>query len=213
VVPSDWFRITLFFEKVASFIPLFHATSFQQRYRPHPDDIQYREVDTEEMLILYGMFCLIGKIFDVTFFLLIHHQTCGGSVFSAMAQKLYEDAVRLNEVENCTFSLLQGCILLASYYQTSRPSTTSWMLIGTCCRIAIELGLNKLDESIIFFSPRCPVDLDYGMEPEKKKKRRAWWLVWELDVFSSTNSPTSSYDWQEPNASLAARLRRKLASK
>lgn len=108
-----------------------------------------------------------------------------GSVFSAMAQKIYEDAVRLNEIENCTFSLLQGCILLAFYYQTSRPSTTSWMLIGTCCRIAIELGLNKLDESIIF----APQDAQWTsiMEwSQKEEKRRAWWLVWELDVFSST---------------------------
>ncbi len=181
---SDYFRITLFFEKIAPFIPLFHAPDFQKRYRPHADETQYREVDTEGMLILYGMFALSARFSTSSFFGEIPPKA-RGNVFSRMAQSIYDDAVRLNDIERCTFSLLQGCILLAFYHQTSRPSTQSWMLIGTCCRIAIELGLNKVDE-VVILSPEAPQWMSTIEWSQKEERRRAWWLVWELDVFSST---------------------------
>ena len=54
-----------------------------------------------------------------------------------------------------------------------------------CSRLAFELGLDKIDEDLL--------GVDYSSEwespyewVEREEKRRAWWLVWELDVFAST---------------------------
>jgi hypothetical protein len=175
----------LFFEKVATFIPLFHAPSFRRKYRVHDTSIdRYAELDAEDVLILNAMFALSARFSAHSYF----GDTPAkgrGSVFSAIAKALYEDALRLDKLEQCTLPLLQGCILLAFYQQTSRPTTQSWLLIGMCCRIAFDLGLNKLDEDILL-SPHAASWESAEEWSQQEEQRRAWWLVWELDVFSST---------------------------
>ena len=110
-------------------------------------------------------------------------------LFGSKAKALFDEALRMDKLEESSLSLLQGCILLSFYQQTSLPTTQSWLLIGTCCRLAMDLGLNTLDEEIISSRTTDNINrLDIEEWSRREEQRRAWWLVWELDVFASTIS-------------------------
>jgi hypothetical protein len=106
-----------------------------------------------------------------------------GQIFAAKARTLYDAAFSHDGHWQPSLALLQGCILLSFHEQTSRPSTSSWFLIGSSVRLALVLGLNNTD-----------AEQDEPQVAQKtpdewvitEEKRRAWWAVWELDVFSST---------------------------
>jgi hypothetical protein len=108
-----------------------------------------------------------------------------GAPFAAQAKSIYIDLMRPDKPARSSLSFLQGCILLAYYEETCGPSFESWLSVGICSRLASELGLDKIDKDLI--------GVDYSSQwkspnewVEREEKRRAWWLVWELDVFAST---------------------------
>ncbi|OAL20286.1 hypothetical protein AYO22_08998 [Fonsecaea multimorphosa] len=138
-----------------------------------------------------------------------------GKVFARKANALYAEALQsdergLDEGNEISLGFLQGCILLAFYEQTNRITTQSWLLIGTCCRLAIDLGLNELDKDVFIADEVAGSTAPPGEEHNQQRqgqqqhqhqhqydaaqeswvqteeKRRAWWLVWELDVFAAT---------------------------
>jgi hypothetical protein len=110
-------------------------------------------------------------------------------MFGCKAKVLYTEILQRDELEQSNLSFLQGCILLSFYQQTSLPTTESWLLIGTCCRLAIDLGLDVIDEDVISSGLLCTTTAITPEEWSKREEqRRAWWLVWELDVFASTLS-------------------------
>jgi hypothetical protein len=186
---SDIYRIELFFEKVQCFIPLFHAPNFRKRFRVHdPDETRYCSLTIEEALILNGMLALSARLSYSPYF----GETAPkarAKVFGSKAKALYDETLRMDKLEQSSLTLLQGCILLSFYQQTSLPTTQSWLLIGTCCRLAIDLGLNTLDEDIICLGPAYNINSVTCEEwSRQEERRRTWWLVWELDVFASTIS-------------------------
>ncbi|EXL90201.1 hypothetical protein FOIG_16538 [Fusarium odoratissimum NRRL 54006] len=87
----------------------------------------------------------------------------------------------LRAAQKNTLKFLQGCTLLAFQLYLHGPTTEGWMVIGTCTRLANELGLHAIDfqsESDVF----SPVSLEWS---KKEGLRRVWWSVWELDAFSA----------------------------
>jgi hypothetical protein len=81
--------------------------------------------------------------------------------------------------------LLQGFILLGWCYQISGGAAQSCLLSGICCHLAYELGLNNIDRDIM--------DADASSQwtsveewSSREGLRRLWWLIWELDMFSTT---------------------------
>ncbi|EXJ70978.1 uncharacterized protein A1O5_05971 [Cladophialophora psammophila CBS 110553] len=130
-----------------------------------------------------------------------------GKAFARKANAFYAEALQSDEQgsdegNEISLGFLQGCILLAFYEQTNRITTQSWLLIGTCCRLAIDLGLNEMDKDVITSNeiamPTAPPAEEHRQPHQhqylaaedswvqKEEKRRAWWLVWELDVFAAT---------------------------
>lgn len=110
-------------------------------------------------------------------------------LFGCKAKALYTEILQRSILEQSSLSLLQGCILLSFYQLTSLPTTESWLLVGTCCRLAIDLGLDVIDEDVI--SSGLIYDTNALTLEEwkaREEQRRAWWLVWELDIFASTIS-------------------------
>lgn len=115
-----------------------------------------------------------------------------GKAFARKATALYTQALQSDdqgeELTQNSLDFLQGCILLAFYEQTNKITTQSWLLIGTCSRLAIDLGLNETDKNASHMKTaavpgeQSPAEF-WTLEEEK---RRAWWLVWELDVFAAT---------------------------
>lgn len=106
-----------------------------------------------------------------------------GQIFAAKARALYDVAFSHDGRWQPSLALLQGCILLSFHEQTNRPSTSSWFLIGSSVRLALELGLNNIDaeQDEPQVAQKTP---DEWVVTEEK--RRAWWAVWELDIFAST---------------------------
>jgi hypothetical protein len=90
-----------------------------------------------------------------------------------------------DKLARSSLSFLQGCILLSFYEETGGPSFESWLSIGMCSCLAFELGLDKIDEDLpgVDYSSQWKSPSEWV---EREEKRRAWWLVWELDVFAST---------------------------
>lgn len=181
---TKW-RIDLFFEKIAGFTHLVHPGRFRARFHSqHNADISACQLSIQEALLVYSMMALSARFSNAPEFSAIPaHQR--GSLFATHASRLYQEATRLEELDApCSLLLLQGCILLAIYQITCRPSTKSWVTIGTGCRLALELGLNRIDADIL--SESDEVSLTPDEWSKREEQRRAWWLIWELDVFSST---------------------------
>ncbi|OAP55543.1 hypothetical protein AYL99_10516 [Fonsecaea erecta] len=204
--------IDLFFLRLQLSIPIFHEPRFRQKF--HVDSTnndRYARLSIEDALILTAMMALSARFSTNEFF----PSTCAskdkGKVFARKANALYAEALQSDERGGCddgneiSLGYLQGCILLAFYEQTNRITTQSWLLIGTCCRLAIDLGLNELDRDVFIpdeaatsstappaekHTQRQQQQQQYEAAKEswvqKEEKRRAWWLVWELDVFAAT---------------------------
>ncbi|KNB01460.1 hypothetical protein FOXG_04694 [Fusarium oxysporum f. sp. lycopersici 4287] len=101
-----------------------------------------------------------------------------GEEFAESAKDMY---YYLRAAQKNTLEFLQVCTLLAFQLYLHGPTTEGWMVIGTCTRLANELGLHAIDfesESDVF----SPVSLEWS---KKEGLRRVWWSVWELDTFSA----------------------------
>jgi hypothetical protein len=171
--------IEAFFENIQPWLPMLHRPRFLARYadlsKSCSDGLQGLPVD--EALLLYGIFALAARFSSSEFFGDIP-PIQRGDRFAEEAESLYEQA---RAISTPTLTYLQGCILLAFYYYTSKPCPHSWILTGVCVRIAYELDLAEIDaDEIQNLTPAAWV--------EKEEMRRAWWLVWELDTFGSTMS-------------------------
>ncbi|KAJ9615910.1 hypothetical protein H2200_001987 [Cladophialophora chaetospira] len=142
----------------------------------------YSNLKKEDAFMLNGVMAMSSRFSSSPFFDNMTPVT-RGQIFATKARALYDAAFSHDSPWQPSLALLQGCILLSFHEQTSRPSTSSWFLIGSSVRLALELGLNnidaKADEAQV--TPKAP---DEWVLTEEK--RRAWWAVWELDVFSST---------------------------
>ena len=142
----------------------------------------YPKLKPEDAFILNGVMAMSSRFSNSPFFDNMGPLT-RGQIFAAKARALYELAFSHDGRWQPSLALLQGCILLSYYEQTSRPSTSSWFLIGSSVRLALELGLNNIDAGQDE-PPAAQKTSDEWVIMEEK--RRAWWAVWELDVFSST---------------------------
>lgn len=115
--------------------------------------------------------------------------------FHGIATRLINDAL-----EECSDNAPPLCVLQAMVLTTFQQLATgvrgrAWRSLGTCIRIAYELELHLIDR-------RIDQDLDFTISKNLEKwileeeRRRAWWALWEFDVFASTirRLPTA-IDW------------------
>jgi hypothetical protein len=91
-------------------------------------------------------------------------------------------------------SLLQAAVLLAHGQLSQGVQGKAWRSLGICVRVAYQLNLHLLDSGHV--SKDDEVDVEQWCNREEK--RRAWWAVWEMDVFASTirRCPTA-IDWSQ----------------
>jgi hypothetical protein len=95
--------------------------------------------------------------------------------------------------ETPSLCILQALIIATHLQLTQGVRGKAWRSLGTCVRLAYELDLHLVDSG-------CE-DLD-GLEVEqwcwREEKRRAWWAIWEMDVFASTIRRTPpAIDWSQ----------------
>jgi hypothetical protein len=176
-------RIDLFFERVQCFLPLFHRSRFLDRFRTlNDEDSSYADLRKEDRFILNGVMALSSRFSNSPFFENMAPVT-RGEIFANKARASYDAAFSHDGRWQPSLALLQGCILLSFHDQTCRPSVSSWFLIGSSIRLALELGLNNVDADQNDKVIAQRTDEECVLMEER---RRAWWTVWELDVFSST---------------------------
>jgi hypothetical protein len=180
--------IHVFFDRIQCWLPLLHKPSFLARYMNQlergPNSMDNLEV--EERLLLSCIFALSARYSDSAEFAgiqppLREHR------FKEMARRLYDDARNL---QSASITYLQGCILLSFCYYTSGFSAQGWIVVGVCVRLAYELALSDIDDD---YEDDKNSGHDNQMSTgltvlKKEERRRAWWLVWELDTFGSTVS-------------------------
>ena len=178
-------RIETFFRRVQGFIPLFHRPNLLQKYKVHgSDDRRYKDLQIVDAFVLAGIFALSAR-FSVASYFVDTAPKERGALFAAHAKSIYIELMTSDKLARSSLSFLQGCILLSFYEETGGPSFESWLSIGMCSRLAFELGLDKIDEDLpgVDYSSQWKSPSEWV---EREEKRRAWWLVWELDVFAST---------------------------
>ena len=172
--------IHLFLDKIQPWMPIFHRPNFLkfcgQALDNNADDVlQY--LDLQDRLLYLGIFAMSAR-FSTTLDPSVKASE-RGQRFARQAKKIYD--IARDEVEpNLTF--LQGCILLSFHYYTSGLSAQGWVTVGVCVRMAYALGLHEIDGDDLEKQ-----DEGTSLDPvEIERRRRVWWLVWELDCFGST---------------------------
>ena len=88
--------------------------------------------------------------------------------------------------------LLQAFILVSHGQLTQGVLGRAWRMLGTSVRLAYEMNMHLVDAR----GPEYALNSKRWCEDEEK--RRAWWAIWEMDVFATTirRTPTA-VDWSQ----------------
>ncbi|RHZ50597.1 fungal specific transcription factor domain-containing protein [Aspergillus thermomutatus] len=184
--------INTYFENMTA-ISLFHQPTFR-------DKMAHIASPTQLIALLAAMFT-----FAVRFHSGAHERSQNDT--HRQATLYLNQAVRaidaaLDECGDFTppLCLLQASILAAHFQLTRGVLGRAWRMLGTCVRLAYEMNLHLVD--VRCTSPAT--DADKWCEDEER--RRAWWAVWEMDVFATTirRTPTA-VDWSQLETFLPVR--------
>ncbi|KND93288.1 hypothetical protein TOPH_02354, partial [Tolypocladium ophioglossoides CBS 100239] len=90
--------------------------------------------------------------------------------------------------------ILQAFIIAAHCQLAQGVLGKAWRTLGTCVRLAYELNLHLIDMK----DSENPGEADPKTWCDNEEKRRAWWAIWEMDVFATTirRTPTA-VDWSQ----------------
>lgn len=109
-------------------------------------------------------------------------------------------AIKECEDEPVPLSLLQTLILITHWLLIQGVRGRAWRYLGVAVRIAYELNMHLIDAN---------KSQDDEMQSEEwcedEERRRAWWAIWEMDVFASVirRCPTA-IDWSQNETLLPA---------
>lgn len=121
--------------------------------------------------------------------------------FRAIGIKYMEQAMEELDDEPLSLPLLQALILNTHCLLVQRVRGKAWRYLGTCIRTAYELNLHLIDAGKQSHEPITNVE-KWCVEEEW---RRAWWAIWEMDVFASViRRCPSGIDWAQNETFLPA---------
>lgn len=178
-------RIETYFDNMVA-INLFHQPSFY-------DKLSRTASPTEVTALLAAMIA-----FSVRF------QSAGNGVetegnthrraahFLNLASDYSNDALKECDDRTPPLCLLQAFILVSHGQLTQGVLGRAWRTLGTCVRLAYEMNLHLVDARGAEYA------LNSKRWREGEEKRRAWWAIWEMDVFATTirRTPTA-VDWSQ----------------
>lgn len=109
--------------------------------------------------------------------------------FLAMALKFVDEAFVECDDDPPPICVVQALIITTHCHLTKGVHGKAWRLLGTCVRLAYELNLHLVDALEVAGDGRE----DATRWRDAEEKRRAWWAIWEMDVFASTirRTPTA----------------------
>ncbi|KAL5354737.1 hypothetical protein ACLOAV_000826 [Pseudogymnoascus australis] len=192
--------------KIQSLIKLYFAnmTSFSL-FRQPTFDAKLRAITSSAELnaLLAAMFaysvrfeaqgtetCAQGNFSD-------HPNTTMNERFLDMALSFIDQALIECADETPSLNLLQAMILTTFQQLICGVRGRAWRALGRCVRIAYELYLHLIDTNKGNQDAHC-LEADAEKWSNNEERRRAWWAIWEMDVFASTirRCPTS-IDWTQ----------------
>jgi hypothetical protein len=159
-------------------INLFHEPSFSEK-------LAAMKCPTQAAALLAAMFTSCARF---------SHQgepqeetNCRANHYLNLALRLIDDAMKECGDRTPPLCVLQAAILTAFCQLTQGVLGRAWRTLGTCVRLAYEMNLHLVDVQ----HPRDVVDIDRWCADEEK--RRAWWAIWEMDVFATAirRTPTA----------------------
>jgi hypothetical protein len=77
--------------------------------------------------------------------------------------------------------LLQALVLISHWLLIQGVRGRAWRFLGVCIRVAYEMNLHLIDSG----KPPEYIEKDQILWAQDEDKRRAWWAIWEMDVFAS----------------------------
>jgi hypothetical protein len=77
--------------------------------------------------------------------------------------------------------LLQALVLISHWLLIQGVRGRAWRFLGVCIRVAYEMNLHLIDSG----KPPEYLEQDQVLWAQDEDKRRAWWAIWEMDVFAS----------------------------
>lgn len=107
-------------------------------------------------------------------------QQDGKTEFSDLALKFVEEAIQECRDEPIPLVLLQALILLTHWLLIQGVKGRAWRYLGVAIRAACELSLHLVDSKRV--NKTCTSPQQWA---EDEERRRAWWAIWEMDLFAS----------------------------
>lgn len=105
------------------------------------------------------------------------------------AARLNRDCIDADPDATPPLHLLQSLLIITLLQVFRGVRGLAWRQVGLCIRIALELRLHRLDARSERASDRPgqkPNEYNQQEIAHLEEKRRAWWALWEMDVFTST---------------------------
>ncbi|KAJ9615219.1 hypothetical protein H2200_001293 [Cladophialophora chaetospira] len=183
-VPQDLVEelINLYFSKVHCFVPILHKPQFMSNLASIDVNCAHHDqASLEKRFLLFNMIALAAR-FSTSYFFGDIPAVDRGNDFAEKAKILYGESLRT--IQNPTLEYLQACTLLAWYLYLSGPNSQGWLMIGTCTRLAYDLGIDKVDLKV-HKNPETGPSMTWR---KREELRRTWWSIWELDTFASAIS-------------------------
>ncbi|KAK4943082.1 hypothetical protein LTR10_017281 [Elasticomyces elasticus] len=175
-------RTNLYFENVTS-LSLFHRPSF--------DSMVYKTLPPEQSVALLAAMSAISAHYaqpDKSNSQ-SHSQPTTNNLspqrFYKLAWTTIQEQLENHEENKPPLYLLQALILIALYECIVSAKGRSWRTLGICVRIAHELELHLTDQYLQGQS-LAQQKVSQDIWTRKEELRRAWWILWQLDIFVST---------------------------
>ncbi|KAH7129698.1 fungal-specific transcription factor domain-containing protein [Dactylonectria estremocensis] len=118
----------------------------------------------------------------------------GPDHFLGLAFRFIDEALDECGDDQPPLCILQALIVATHCQLTRGVHGRAWRSLGLCVRLAYELNLHLVDAlETERAGPEDPIQWR-----DNEEKRRAWWAIWEMDVFASTirRTPTA-VDWAQ----------------
>ncbi|KAJ5797967.1 uncharacterized protein N7503_007263 [Penicillium pulvis] len=113
--------------------------------------------------------------------------------FQILALTYVDEALKECGDEPPSLCILQALVIATHLQLTQGVRGKAWRSLGICVRLAYELNLHLVD-----FDREQIDSIDVEKWCWREEKRRAWWAIWEMDVFASTIRRTpSAIDWTQ----------------
>ena len=120
-------------------------------------------------------------------------QRGSSTVFADLALQFVEEAIQECGDEPIPMVLLQAVILLTHWLLGRGVRGRAWRYLGVAVRAALELELHLVDAEPASSTPISPQQWI-----EDEERRRAWWAVWEMDVYASViRRCRTEIDWSQ----------------